>query len=95
MEFKSWLTDVLHDTGDATRADDQPQETVVQYETVLDEKTLDVWLQRLREATLFAFDTETTSLDYMQAEVVDAIFEYYEHRGFELSAEEQEIQLRL
>jgi len=28
-------------------------------------------------------------------EVVDAIFDYYEHRGFELSAEEQEIQLQL
>jgi DNA polymerase-1 len=41
-----------------------------QYETVLDWATFDRWLQKVRGANLVAVDTETTSLDYMSAEVV-------------------------
>lgn len=44
------------------------------YETVLSEGSLEEWLARLRNAELFAFDTETTSLDYMQAEIVGVSF---------------------
>src|SRR5690606_1433399 len=44
------------------------------YETVLTEVQLDAWLERLRNAQVFAFDTETTSLDYMQAEIVGVSF---------------------
>jgi DNA polymerase-1 len=44
------------------------------YETVLTEGALDAWLERLRDADLVAFDTETTSLDYMQARVVGLSF---------------------
>jgi len=44
------------------------------YETILDEATLDRWLAALGRAELFAFDTETTSLDYMQAEIVGVSF---------------------
>jgi len=44
------------------------------YETVLTEAQLEAWLERLRGAELFAFDTETTSLDYMQAEIVGVSF---------------------
>ena len=40
------------------------------YAAVLDEKILDLWLEKLKTAQLIAFDTETTSLDYMQAEIV-------------------------
>jgi DNA polymerase-1 len=40
------------------------------YETVLDWKTFDKWLRKIRSADLVAVDTETTSLDYMSAEVV-------------------------
>ncbi len=40
------------------------------YETVYDWADLERWLARLREAKLFAFDTEATSLDYMRAEIV-------------------------
>jgi len=45
-----------------------------QYETVLDQATLDRWLAALAKADLFAFDTETTSLNYMQAEIVGVSF---------------------
>jgi DNA polymerase-1 len=44
------------------------------YETVLTDEQLDGWLERLRDAELFAFDTETTSLDYMKAEIVGVSF---------------------
>ena len=45
-----------------------------EYETVFTMKALDAWLKKLKDAELFAFDTETTSLDYMQAEVVGVSF---------------------
>jgi DNA polymerase-1 len=44
------------------------------YETVLTEPQLNAWIARLRAAEVFAFDTETTSLDYMQAEIVGVSF---------------------
>jgi DNA polymerase I len=44
------------------------------YETVVSWDRLQTWLARLRAAPLFAFDTETTSLDYMNAEVVGVSF---------------------
>ncbi|WP_375192519.1 DNA polymerase I [Marinobacter sp.] len=44
------------------------------YTVVTDQKTLDGWLKRLREADLFAFDTETTSLRYIDAEIVGVSF---------------------
>ena len=44
------------------------------YETILESAQLEEWLARLGEAELFAFDTETTSLDYMQAEIVGVSF---------------------
>ncbi|MEW8507293.1 MAG: DNA polymerase I [Candidatus Thiodiazotropha sp.] len=44
------------------------------YETVLSEKDLGHWVARLEECELFAVDTETTSLDYMRAELVGLSF---------------------
>jgi DNA polymerase I len=44
------------------------------YETVVTWEQLESWLERLRAAPLFAFDTETTSLDYMVAEIVGVSF---------------------
>jgi DNA polymerase-1 len=44
------------------------------YECVLTEADFDIWLTRLAAAELIAFDTETTSLDYMKAEVVGVSF---------------------
>jgi DNA polymerase-1 len=40
------------------------------YETVLTEGQLDAWIERLAQADLAALDTETTSLDQMQARLV-------------------------
>ncbi|MGH8141922.1 MAG: DNA polymerase I [Steroidobacteraceae bacterium] len=45
-----------------------------QYETIGDWEALSRWLERLKDAELFAFDTETTSLDYMSAQIVGISF---------------------
>jgi len=44
------------------------------YETITTEAQLDEWLAKLSAAKLFAFDTETTSLEYMHAEIVGVSF---------------------
>jgi len=44
------------------------------YETVTSWEALERWLALLQQAELFAFDTETTSLDYMRAEIVGVSF---------------------
>ncbi|ALM65086.1 DNA polymerase I [Vibrio parahaemolyticus] len=45
-----------------------------QYETILDDASFNAWLEKLKAAELFAFDTETDSLDYMVANLVGLSF---------------------
>ena len=56
-------------TGDV--AADQPKH---EYEMITSADALEAWLAKLENAELFAFDTETTSLNYMQATVVGVSF---------------------
>ncbi|MCB1699478.1 MAG: DNA polymerase I [Pseudomonadales bacterium] len=70
MEFRSWLEEILSGDGPELAAEVMP----VEYDIVTTQQALDEWLQRLRDAELFAFDTETTSLDYMEARVVGVSF---------------------
>ncbi len=44
------------------------------YETILDAERFAHWLQKLKDAELFAFDTETTSTDAQQAQLVGVSF---------------------
>ena len=44
------------------------------YETITTDAQLDEWLKKLEASDLFAFDTETTSLEYMKAEIVGVSF---------------------
>ncbi|MCF6355329.1 MAG: DNA polymerase I [Candidatus Polarisedimenticolaceae bacterium] len=44
------------------------------YEVILKQADLERWLAKLEQAELFAFDTETTSLNYIQAEIVGLSF---------------------
>ena len=87
LEFKTWLDALLQgtdgaassgpgeDVGDGTLAAEPARASdAVDVTTVLDQAVLDEWLAKLQGATLFAFDTETTSLDYMVAEVVGVSF---------------------
>jgi DNA polymerase I len=76
LEFRTWLKELESGEGDAPAGTDDPPavESAQTYETILDEAALDAWIGRLEAAALFAFDTETTSLDYMQAQVVGVSF---------------------
>jgi DNA polymerase-1 len=52
----------------ASQAEDATEET--HYETVLSWDAFDRWLKKIQRAELTAFDTETTSINYMEAEIV-------------------------
>ena len=64
------------ETSQAEPTPAQPQTAAAApgYEILFDEAAFEAWLTRLQAAELFAFDTETTSLNYMQAEVVGVSF---------------------
>jgi len=66
LEFVSWR-DELMQAGESGAGE---ADIEVEYETVLDAGALARWIGRLEKAPLFAFDTETNSLDYMRARVV-------------------------
>jgi DNA polymerase-1 len=51
-----------------------PDPVTRNYQTIFSAEQLSDWLQRIESAELVAFDTETTSLDYMQAEIVGLSF---------------------
>jgi DNA polymerase-1 len=74
LEFKTWLANLSTDGGEVQDAPAAKQQVEAKYETLLDKKSFDRWLHRLEKADQFAFDTETTSLDYMQARVVGVSF---------------------
>ena len=44
------------------------------YQTILNKADFATWLEQLKNSELFAFDTETTSVDYMKAELVGLSF---------------------
>ena len=48
----------------------ETEQAAADYETVLTDDALETWITRIESAEIVAVDTETTSLDYMQAEVV-------------------------
>ncbi|UUC50429.1 DNA polymerase I [Pseudomonas citronellolis] len=75
LEFKNWLDDLLREAKEAgeSPAEDAPAQDS-RYETVLEQAAFDAWLQKLQAAELIAFDTETTSIDAQQAQVVGVSF---------------------
>lgn len=44
------------------------------YDIILDKTSFELWLTKLKDSEAFAFDTETTSVDYMKAELVGVSF---------------------
>ena len=76
LEFKSWLDELLS-PGLFAVSPEEPvpsQVSDLSVVTITDQAVFDSWLTRLEAAPLFAFDTETTSLNYMQAEIVGLSF---------------------
>lgn len=84
LEFKSWTAELVR-TSNASHTDTkqnvaevafEPIATPVEhhYETILTEDRLHFWLKALKESDLFSFDTETTSLNYLDARIVGLSF---------------------
>ena len=73
LEFKGWLSEALTD-GEVDSPNEsspvEPPPPPLDVITVFKASQLDDWIQAIEAAPLFAFDTETTSLNYMQAEIV-------------------------
>jgi len=86
MEFKAWTKELSEsetldtpasshtskeDEGVSVQSKDSPKVDIQKnYQTVLTESQLDEWVASIRAAELVAVDTETTSLDYMVADLV-------------------------
>ena len=85
--FRSWLSQLEEDSEEMS-VDNKPETSKITttatssseakadpvYETILSTAQLDQWLSKLEKAALISIDTETTSLDYMQAEIVGVSF---------------------
>ena len=50
------------------------KEISAEYDTIFDQASLTQWLDKLKAAGTFAFDTETTSVDYAKAKLVGVSF---------------------
>jgi DNA polymerase-1 len=86
LEFKTWTTELVragNKPSSKSHTTDTQQNTTVtppeapsenHYETILTEDRLQHWLTKLKNAELFAFDTETTSLNYLDARIVGLSF---------------------
>ncbi|MDB0058638.1 DNA polymerase I [Gammaproteobacteria bacterium] len=76
LDFKNWIK-----SSDG-RSTDEPISSVPskKYETVLSDKALKTWAEKLNKCSAFAIDTETSSLDTMTADLI----------GISLSCEEGE-----
>lgn len=79
LEFKGWLSELSavaaeprQAEADSVEASTEPVSPISQdgYDTVLTQAAFDQWLSRLSAADRFCFDLETTSLNYMEAEIV-------------------------
>lgn len=69
LEIRQWLDEIDEGVETETRTVDSSN-----YDLILTEEMLDQWIEKLNQAEKFAFDTETTSLNYMVAEVVGVSF---------------------
>ena len=66
LEFKTWL-----------EADSPVKNTIKKeekYDLIVDEKTLNKWVERLKKSSIISLDTETNGLDYMDVDLVGISF---------------------
>ncbi|HIF9076966.1 TPA: DNA polymerase I [Photobacterium damselae] len=86
LQFRRWLEEMLSGSDGKIVADEKAAQAVASekviapvidrsgYEVILDQSRFDAWLEQLKSAEAFAFDTETDSLDYMVANLVGVSF---------------------
>ncbi|CAN5309926.1 DNA polymerase I [soil metagenome] len=73
--FKTWLRELQAGAATAAATSAPVQENVArQYECVTSTERLEAWIDMIESAELTCFDTETTSLDAMQAQIVGVSF---------------------
>ena len=74
-EFRTWVAELEDGSKTETTAVKSIKPKVERhYETLLEPSQLEAWLERLSAAGCFAVDTETTSLNYMEAQLVGISF---------------------
>ncbi len=66
LQFSSWLKELKETVAEPQAPTD--------YDTILSQAQLDSWIKQLSQAEVFAFDTETTSLNTQEAELVGLSF---------------------
>ncbi|HEX7047688.1 MAG TPA: DNA polymerase I [Gammaproteobacteria bacterium] len=69
-EVTTSVTAAVSDTATVATVSVEKRE----YEIIFTQEAFDAWLAKLNKAELIAFDTETTSLNYMDAEIVGVSF---------------------
>jgi DNA polymerase-1 len=74
LEFKTWLRELQENRETHTSNPEAPMGSSPAYETVLSAEIFERWVKRLEATELFAFDLETNSLDYIEAEIVGLSF---------------------
>lgn len=74
-EFRTWVAELEDGSKTETTAVKSIKPMVERhYDTLLEPSQLEAWLKRLSAAGCFAVDTETTSLNYMEAQLVGISF---------------------
>ena len=75
LEFKTWAEELTEpNESKLLEVKQDPAPNQSEYKTILTYAELDVWLDNLKESRIFALDTETTNLDYMEADLVGISF---------------------
>lgn len=76
LNFKTWLDELEDEPSIASSSDNKEAKVAKEnsYELIVTKKALKAWVKKCKQAKLFAFDTETDSLDYMQAKLVGMSF---------------------
>ena len=75
LGFSAWIRMLdVPATDEETNQEEPTSDIKKEYETILTQNHFEQWLQQLNQAEQFAFDTETTSLNYIDAEIVGVSF---------------------
>ena len=74
LQFKKWLGELGLDLPASVAGAPTPEFQEGKYEIIFSEQDFLIWLERLKNSEGFAFDTETTSIQAQQAELVGLSF---------------------
>ncbi|MEM7026861.1 MAG: 5'-3' exonuclease H3TH domain-containing protein, partial [Pseudomonadota bacterium] len=73
-EFKTWLAQLNDDEPIEQASLEVSESGEKNYHIIYSNEELDNWIAKLEQADLISIDTETTSLNYMEAEIVGLSF---------------------